>query len=188
MKDQMKNEARDKQAISEWFQNGNWKKGLSIIAHESTNQEEFYRQYHVDSKWWDAAFAYLQKTNLEALEPGNYPIEGDHVYAMVSEGEPKPAEETPWEGHHEFNDIQYIISGKAKMGVAPASDPATKETKPYDSGADYALFSVGRSAYYDATPVSFFIFTPQDIHQPAIRTEGSGHVKKIVIKVRMPRP
>jgi len=33
---------------------------------------------------------------------------------------------------------------------------------------------------------TFFIFSPQEMHRPAIKVPGSNKIKKVVIKVRVP--
>ena len=40
---------------SQWFQSKEWLNGLKLAPHESINQQEFSRQYHINKKWWDEA-------------------------------------------------------------------------------------------------------------------------------------
>lgn len=169
----------------QWYKNQEWLKGLKLTPHESINQVEFSKQYHKNATWWDEAFEFLKSQDLNQLAPGKYVIDSNNVIATVSEATPKDKDSTNWEAHRNFNDLQYIIKGKAKMGIASISDPGAKVTVPYTT-ADNETFSVDEGKYYDAEPGSFFIFSPQEIHRPAFKVDGYDTIKKIVIKVRVP--
>ena len=169
----------------QWYKNQEWLKGLKLTPHESINQAEFSKQYHKNATWWDEAFEFLKSQDLNQLAPGKYIIDSNNVIATVSEATPKGKDSTNWEAHRNFNDLQYIIKGKAKMGIASISDPGAKVTVPYTL-ADNETFSVDEGKYYDAEPGTFFIFSPQEIHRPAFKVDGYDTIKKIVIKVRVP--
>lgn len=172
---------------ADWYSNHEWLNGLDLKPHESINQEEFSRQYHKNKVWWDEAFNFLKTKDLDTLKPGTYVIDSGNVIATVSELVPKDKDEVGWEAHRNFNDLQYIIKGKAKMGIASIDDPNAKVTLPYDPKGDNEKFDVSAGdKYYDAEPGSFFIFSPKEIHRPAFKADGNDQVKKVVIKVRVP--
>lgn len=170
----------------QWFKNGQWLNGLKLTPHERINQAEFSRQYQKKAAWWDEAFKFLATRDLEQLAPGNYVIDSGNVIAMVSEGPTKVKDSVKWEAHRNFNDIQYVIKGKAQMGIDSISDPNIKVSVPY-SAEDNENFLIDGGDYYDAAPGTFFIFTPKEIHRPAIKVDGYDTIKKIVIKVRVPQ-
>ncbi len=172
---------------SAWFQNHEWLNGLQFTPHESINQEEFSRQYHLNKTWWDEAFNFLKTHDLPNLDTGKYIIDTGNVFAMVSELAPKNKEDVKWEAHRNFNDLQYIIKGKAEMGIASPSSPNATVTIPYDTATDNENFTVTGEKYYDAAPGSFFIFSPKEMHRPAFKVDGYDTIKKIVIKVRVPK-
>ena len=172
---------------SQWFQGGEWLKGVNLKPHQSVNQEELYRQYQIDHKWWDEAFTFLKTHDLDALAPGVYVIDSGNVTATVTEHKPKIKEEINWEGHRNFNDLQYVIRGKVGMGVAHLQDPKNTVKVAYNSNSDVAHFNVENASYYDGVPGTFFIFTPNELHRPGYLAEGYDNIKKIVIKVRVPR-
>lgn len=176
--------AKSKKA-QDWFNSGSWLNGLQLKPHESINVSEFAKQYHKNPIWWDEAFKFLKTQELDRLAPGNYVIDSNNVIAMVSKVSPKDKDSTKWEAHRNFNDLQYIIRGKAKMGVTSISEPGAKVTVPYSS-ADNENFTVNGGRYYDAEPGTFFIFSPKEIHRPAFKVDGYDSIKKIVIKVRVP--
>src|SRR6185312_247842 len=137
------------------------KNGLQLTPNKSINQQEFYKQYRKNNKWWDEAFTFLKSQDLEKLKPGMYVIDSGNVIATISEGPTKKMEDVKWEAHRNFNDLQYIIKGKAKMGVAPSADERATLTVPYSYSTDNMNFTNEGGEYFDADPNTFFIFSPQ---------------------------
>src|ERR1700761_1243845 len=69
-----------------WAENREWANGSKLLLSPATNDIEFATQYHMNKSWWDQAFAFLNDKKLDTLKPGKYIIDGDNVYAMVTEG------------------------------------------------------------------------------------------------------
>jgi YhcH/YjgK/YiaL family protein len=159
---------------------------MRLKPHKSIDQLEFARQYCKNQKWWDKAFTFLRTHDLQQLKPGKYVIEDGNVIAFVSDAPTKNMEVIQWETHQNFNDLQYVISGKAKMGIASTRLDEHSTTLPYDPKKDVANYSVKKGKFYTAKPGSFFIFSPLDIHRPAFKVKGYDSIKKILIKVRVP--
>lgn len=172
---------------SQWFQSKNWLNGLQLASHESINRQEFSKQYHKNKTWWDEAFNFLKTNNLADMKPGKYVIDSNNVIATITELNPNDKDQVKWEAHRNFNDLQYIIKGKAEMGIASVSSPNSIVSIPYDPKTDNENFTVTGEKYYDAEPGTFFIFSPNEIHRPAFKVEGYDTIKKIVIKVRVPK-
>jgi YhcH/YjgK/YiaL family protein len=168
-----------------WFNSREWANGLKLDAHKSTDIKEFYSQYAKNKAYWDKAFAYLRDTDLENVASGKYNLDGDNVYVSVTEGPTKTFENTKWEAHRKYIDIQYVVRGKEQMGVAPLSKAVNIE--PYNSDKDIGFYQVPEDdcKYYVAEPGTFLIFFPQDAHRPSIKTEGTDADKKIVIKIKV---
>ncbi|MEP7251689.1 MAG: YhcH/YjgK/YiaL family protein [Ginsengibacter sp.] len=180
--------ANSSMSDSKWFDSKTWLNGVNLTPHESINQQEFSRQYHLNNKYWDEAFNYLKTTDLTSIAPGTYIIDSNNVYAIIAELKPNPKEDVKWEAHRNFNDLQYIIKGKAMMGVANVASPTKTVTMPYDPKTDNENFTVSDEKYYDAAPGTFFIFSPKEMHRPAFKADGyDDAIKKIVIKVRVPQ-
>ena len=170
----------EQKKVSQWYDNQDWMKGLQMKPDPSINQKEFEKQYRAYPKGWDMAFEWLKTNDLDAIEPGTYYINGDSVRAIVSEGPAAALEDVKWEAHRNFNDLQYIVKGKAKMGVSPIAEATV--TEAYDPDSDVGFFDAG-GVYYTAEPGTFFVFTPEEAHRPGIRMEGYDTVKRVVIKV-----
>lgn len=166
---------------ADWYNSKVWLNGLKLNPHESVNQEEFARQYQLRKDWWDKGFAYLKETDLASLKPGKYPIDGENVFATVTEGPTKEMDQTKWEAHRNYQDIHYVINGKEKMGIAPFSSATVLQE--YDSTKDIGFYNA-QGTFYESSPGSFFIAFPSDAHRPGIKTAGSDEIKKVVIKIR----
>lgn len=169
-----------------WYKKIPSTNNLNVTASNSINQEEFFRQYKKNPKYWDEAFEFFNNRDLVNLKPGTYVIDSGNVIATVVEGPTKNIQDIMWEAHKDFNDLQYVITGKASMGVAPVTDNAATVTIPYTHSSDIMHFTNDNGQYYDADPGVFFIFSPQEMHRPAIRVPESNKIKRIVIKVRVP--
>jgi YhcH/YjgK/YiaL family protein len=172
-------ESADKNDPQQWFDQklGN----LKLKPHESVNKEEMYRQYNANPAYWDKVFAFLQDTDLKTLSAGRHEIDGDNVYAMVTEAPTKDLDSTKFESHRKYIDVQYVIDGEEKIAVEPVEGATV--TVPYDDTKDIAHYS-GEGKTYTATPGTFFIFFPTDAHRPSITPGGNKTDKKLVIKVR----
>lgn len=173
--------------INEWYKKGEWLGNLKLSPHKSINRHELYRQYHNNSVWWDKAFEFLSTHDLNELKPGKYDLDTGNVVAFVSEGTPKELQEIKWETHKNFNDLQYIIKGRAKMGIVPIGSKNALETEPYNERQDVTHYDVSNAKYYLSTNKTFYIFSPEDIHQPAIKVPNENTIKRIIIKVRVPK-
>lgn len=170
-----------KKENEKWFKQKEWLGGLELQPDPSTDVQEFARQYHANKKYWDEAFAFLKNHDLSKLSPGKYPIDGDNVYASVTEDPTKDYDKSAWESHRKYVDLQYVISGEEKIGVSPVAK--VKVTEPYNKKKDVAHYS-GPGKIYEAKPGSFFLFFPGTAHRPNITTDGNKTDKKIVIKIK----
>lgn len=164
-----------------WFKKKEWLSGLKIQPHQSVDVHEFARQYQINKAYWDKAFAFLRDQDLKTLPKGKYPIDGDHVFASVTENPTKSLDSTVWESHKKYIDIQYVIDGEERMGVHPVAKSTV--TNSYNEKRDVANYTA-EGHIYSATPGHFFIFFPADAHRPNITPGGNKVDKKITIKIR----
>lgn len=171
-----------KKSAGKWMKSNEWKNGLTLDVHPSVNEVEFAEQYHKNKAAWDKAFAFMRDQDLSSLKPGKYEIDGEKVYAMVTDAPSKTFEQSAWESHRKYIDIQYVIKGEEKIGVVPLSKATV--SRPYDENKDSANYTAD-GEYYIAKPGTFFLFFPNDVHRPNIKVDGYDVVKKLVIKVRV---
>ncbi len=164
-----------------WVKSKVWAKDLKIKADPSINSVEFKKQYESNKELWNKAFKFLGDPKLATIAPGKYMIDGDNAYAIVTEGAPKKLEDAKWESHRKYIDLQYVVAGKVKIGVAPVSSASV--TMPYDDTKDLANYTA-EGKFYIATPEAFFLFFPQNAHRPDVKVDGYDTLKKLVIKIR----
>ena len=95
-----------------------------MIFDEKQNLD-FYRNLGIEGRYAKAV-DFLKNTDLAALEPGKYEIDGKDVYANVSAYTTIPWEEAKYEAHEHYTDIQYVIEGSEVMTYAPAHEMTVK--------------------------------------------------------------
>ena len=128
-------------------------------------------------------FDFIKRVQEENLEPGKYELDGKNVYASVQEYTSKLDSEV-FEGHRDYIDIQYIVSGREVMECAEKSDCQT--ATPYNSEKDVEFFTCsGRKAKMEFDEGCFAVFFPQDIHKPGVMLDAQSPVKKVVVKVHL---
>jgi len=170
--------------IDKWFEKGEWLNGWQVQPDASVNRKKFAISYFRHKERWDKAFAFLKDNNLATMEIKRYDLDGDNLYAPISEYMSKNEEDARYESHKNYIDIQYVISGKELIGIAPASE--TKEIlQPYDAVKDITFMSVKLVKNYPATPDRFFIFFPDELHRPGLKDGENSLVKKVVMKVKV---
>jgi len=167
----------------EWFEAGEWRQGWEASPDTSINQEQFYLLYHRDPDLWDQAFSFLASSDLEALETGRHSLRGEILFANVDEYQPREFEDTRYEAHRKYADIQYLVKGSEKIGVLPIG--RTTVTEPYKEENDIAFLTSEEDNLRLASPDTFFIFFPEDAHRPGIREQEDSGVRKVVVKVRI---
>lgn len=171
----------NKKESKKWFRKKEWSNGWRVAPSKSIDAQEFYRQYKAHKPYWDKAFAFLKQHDLRSLSNGRHEIDGENVYASVTENPSRDFDSTQWESHRKYIDIQYVIDGKELIGANAVAK--SRVIKPYDEKKDVANYAA-EGKLYTATPETFFIFFPSDAHRPNITPGGHKPVKKIVIKVR----
>jgi YhcH/YjgK/YiaL family protein len=170
--------------IDSWFRKNEWSGGWTVTPDASINKREFAVSYFKNKKRWDNAFKYLKNTDLTKLEVKRYDIDGDNLFATVSEYLSKNEDVAKFEAHRKYIDIQYVISGKEIMNVAPLKT-AKEVLVPYDAEKDIEFLTVSKIADFKASPSCFFVFFPDDAHRPGLKDGVNSPVRKIVIKLKV---
>jgi YhcH/YjgK/YiaL family protein len=118
---------------------------------------------------------------LKNLPAGRYPIDGENIFALISEYKTKPESEGKLEAHRKYIDVQYVIDGEELMGYAPLNGQEILD--PYKEENDIVFFT-GDKSFTKVSAGMFAVFFPEDVHMPGIASGKSSSVKKLVIKVR----
>lgn len=127
------------------------------------------------------AFEYLAQTDFTNVEPGKYEVDGENIFAIVQQYNTRPASTAKWEAHKKYIDIQYIFSGKEKMGFTEARKVIVLQN--YHPNNDITIYK-GEGNYLIAEEGQFALFFPTDIHMPQLALNIPREVKKVVMKVR----
>lgn len=149
------------------------------MIYDSLNNFDSYLCLHPH---FSDALAFLKdhEGRLPDLMPGSYDINSSGAFASISEYASKPLSEGFLEYHRKYIDIQIIIEGREKIGIAQkvnCMDQGYLEEKDLGKLEGTADFIV-----MDRT--NFAIFFPQDAHMPQIIcSDRREKVKKAVFKI-----
>lgn len=126
-----------------------------------------------------AAFRFLGQPGLLELATGRHEIDGDGVYALVSEYHPKPLSHGKWEAHQKYIDLQYVAAGVERIGVAPIG---RLQAGDYNPAKDMTILT-GSGDYLTVAAGQFMILWPGDAHMPGLDAGIPGLVRKVVVKI-----
>jgi YhcH/YjgK/YiaL family protein len=129
---------------------------------------------------FQAAFAFLKNTDLQALPEGRLEIDGTNLFALTQNYQTKPVADGKLEAHRKYIDIQVVVSGEEYIGYAPLTGQAPVD--PFNAEKDMGLYH-GDANLIKISSGMFAIFYPHDAHLPCRQVQGPCAVKKIVVKV-----
>lgn len=128
------------------------------------------------------ALEYLKANDFTKMETGVYEIQGKEIYAQVMDATTGPAAEKRPEVHEKFVDVQFLASGRERLGFTP--DLGTYEVAERFDERDLIFYkSVENEGFVEATPGCFSIFFPADVHRPGVAADESMTIRKVVVKV-----
>lgn len=128
----------------------------------------------------DLALNYIAD-NLESM-PAEIELKGFDVRAFFNEYQTVPVEESFFEAHEQFADIQIMRSGAERVAVS--STNALTVTKSIPENDFYALEGPEEVSVI-LKPDSFLIVLPGDAHKLKIMLDKPEDVTKTVFKVKM---
>lgn len=128
------------------------------------------------------ALDFLYETDFSETEVGKYEIDGNNIFALVSEYKTKDLSQGKPESHKNYIDVQFIFSGIEFIGYAPLENQ--KIVEPYNEINDITFYDCEQSLCL-VNQKMFAIFFPTDIHMPGIRFTDPVPVKKVVVKVKI---
>jgi len=140
------------------------------------------------------AIAWANQADWAALPTGKHAIDGDRLFVIIeSLNTQSLTNDSIWEAHDRYIDIQYILQGRERMGWIPRTD-ALPVRMPYDSATDKVFYEAAQitntigGTMIDVAAGQAVVFFPQDAHAPGLIAGGSAQpqaVKKAVFKVRI---
>ncbi len=126
-----------------------------------------------------AALAHARRTDFTTMADGEYAIDGPGLRALVQRYGSKPLEEGRWEAHRRHIDLQLVVHGEERIGVAPLH---TLVAEPYDEAKDL-LWLTGTGDLVTLRAGDFVLLWPDDAHMPGLQVTGPGAVLKVVYKI-----
>lgn len=141
--------------------------------------ENFSKYVNMNEKF-QVVEKFLKENKLSEMPVGSYDIQARDIYVNIDEYSTKNTS-IP-EAHRKYIDIQMVLCGHEKIGYASISDGKTEIE--YDENRDIEFLSAD-CEFLKADFGRFFIFYPQDIHQPCITDGKSSQIKKAVFKIKI---
>jgi biofilm protein TabA len=150
------------------------------MIYDTLAHAERYAGIHPDLS---RGLRFLAESAGKNLADGRHPIDGDRLYAMVSSYATRRKEESQYEAHRRYIDIQFLLSGEELAYWTPLE--GLKPSVEYSEANDAVLFPDGEGLALLLGRSRFAVFFPQDAHMPCILSNRSGNVRKIVVKVKI---
>lgn len=110
----------------------------------------------------------LRDTDFSKLEDARVEVDGEDLFYLLQSYESKPANDTP-EAHKKYVDIQFLISGREKMGVGALED--MKEEVEAHPERDIWFYH-GPLDEITLGGDKFVVLFPGDAHAPNIAVDG----------------
>jgi YhcH/YjgK/YiaL family protein len=127
---------------------------------------------------------YIRSTDFTNLPDGKYEIEGGLLFALLQSPTTRAAELQRPESHRVHTDIQFLLEGRERIGVARAGE-RQRITDDQFAEKDVAFYDVVESeSELLLQPGMFAVFFPADIHRPNCSVDGAGDgIRKVVVKI-----
>ncbi len=149
---------------------------------DSAKNLDFYRNLGLDGRY-EKAVDFLKNTDLESLAPGKYEIDGKNVFANVTEYTTVAWEDAKYEAHHNYTDIQYMISGSETMTYARIDE--LTEKVPYNEEKDVVFYDNENPGLKVVVKAGeYMIFNPWDGHKPKAAAGEPAFIKKVIVKIK----
>lgn len=127
----------------------------------------------------EQALDWLLRTDPGVLAAGRVEIDGDRVYALVSDYTTKNVLEGRWEAHRRYLDLQVVASGTEQIGYAPVTSLVAGD---YIAEKDIVWLE-GDGSFVTMQPGQFMLLWPGDAHMPGVAVGAPSPVRKIVVKI-----
>lgn len=131
------------------------------------------------------ALQWLAEQDLTTLAAGKHDMLPDNqMFCLIQQPETGPVVERRPESHYNYVDIQFLISGAEKIGVARLHpDNIIAESKPEHDIVFYQ--QVVNESVVSFRPGMFAVFFPHDIHRPCCQDGEAAQIRKAVVKINL---
>lgn len=150
---------------------------MMMISREYYENEELRKRI-------DEGIALILSGKVDRLPLGRTEI-SETCYVKVMEYDTKlSAGEMKYEAHRAYADIQYILSGHERCGVAKTAGLAV--TDPYDAEKDVLFGTSSDGGAVTLRSGDWIVFLPDTAHAPSLADPQPSPVRKAVVKVLLP--
>lgn len=131
-----------------------------------------------------SALVHLRDKDFAEAPPGSYELQGTDIYVQVIDLTTKPVADCRPEVHREYADVQFLVRGAERIGVA--IDMGTNVvSEDFTPTRDLRFYEcVPAEATLTMRPGSFAVFMPSDVHSPGGAVDAPMAIRKVVVKVR----
>ena len=126
------------------------------------------------------ALGFLSRPDLITFPVGRHAVEGDEIFAMVQEYHTRRPDETFWETHRKYVDVQCVQLGEEVIAWSPIQKMKLK--KEYDPEKEIIVWE-GSGQRIVVPAGNFMILMPHDAHMGGLLIDQPRAVRKIVVKV-----
>ena len=165
-----------------WFDKGDWKEGFKAKPAPSVDRKQFYEHYQKFPQRWKTVFDFIKNNDLTRIPLGITHLTED-VYFNMQEYTSRDLGELILETHHQYIDLQYVISGRELIGSGCLTDAVN--VAAYDNTTDFAGYKLPIFPFYLADSDYYFIFFPDQPHLPGVLAGEAMPIRKVVFKVKV---
>ena len=149
----------------------------------------FLQQWHIEKRYFpvsfDKAISFLFAHDPLRMEPGNYPIDGDRIFAMVQDVTTQPSYTRSTEIHKSYIDIQVVHSGRECQLYCPLP-PVLPPIEDKLETHDFAFYPHPENAgAVILLPDQYAIYFPYEQHCSMCAVESPEEVRKTVLKIHV---
>ena len=127
------------------------------------------------------AFAFLRRTDLMRLAPGRYSIDGERVFAIISDNDLKAVGEVQRpEFHKKYADVQAPLTDEEMFGLPDLPDEVARG--PFDDEKDIAFFDASCPMRV-VRPGECIVIEPFVAHAPCHSDDPGTRLRKVIVKV-----
>jgi len=131
----------------------------------------------------DKAIDFLASFDESKYADGRYEIEGDEVFFMVQTNALASREETRFEAHNRYADIQFALTDGEEIGYAVSDTLVWAEDYP-ERDIKFTL-PIASGVPLSMKKGMFAVFYPHDAHAPGRKESESDSCRKVVVKVKL---
>lgn len=144
---------------------------------------EQIKNYKGISKNFDKAIDSIIEGDYKNSEIGKHEIDKDNIFYMIQQYDTKYIENCSFETHHNYADIQILLSGKEKIGYSNHEN--LEITTPYIAEKDVEKQKGDYDFLLKMDILNFALFFPNEPHMPCVAHKDLEKVKKAVFKIKL---